>query len=350
MNNQYNVWCKWHKLKTVMLGNLFLPEFFDKVKNDKIRSALKQITEETHENLANFESVLKSFGCEVVRPYLDPASSIEQYTQNNRVSRVPRPPLQARDAHMVLGNRMYYGVSDHPALSEAVKAYNPNVIDLPGVGADSPYFTLVGKDLYVDFEKTGFEEVRITKEHLDKIRDTNPELRINSLKIGGHNDGTFHTLKKGAILSLHNIQSYEKTFPGWDVCYLPNQSWHLVDGFLKMKKVVGGRWWVPGQEENRDFIFFVETWLEDWVGYCEESVFDVNVLMLDEHNVCVSSYNKEAFAFFKKHKIEPTIVPWRHRYFWDGGLHCITLDLFREGHKEDYFPDRKEPVVDEGFN
>jgi len=27
----------------------------------------------------------------------------------------------------------------------------------------------------------------------------------------------------------------------------------------------------------------------------------------------------------------------RHRYFWDGGLHCFTLDLRRKGHRENYF-------------
>ena len=41
--------------------------------------------------------------------------------------------------------------------------------------------------------------------------------------------------------------------------------------------------------------------------------------------------------FLKKHNMEPVHIPWRHRYFWDGGLHCITLDLEREGTKEDYF-------------
>lgn len=350
MNRQYNVWCKWHKLKTVMLGNLFLPEFFDSVKNDKIKSALKQITEETHENLANYEAVLKSFGCQVIRPYLDPKSSIEDYAYHNKVQRVPRPPLQPRDAHVVIGNQMYYGVGDHPALNKAVKRYNSNVVDLPGLNCEAPNFTLVGKDLYADLGSSRLDRSKITTEHLETIKKINPEIRVNQLTVGGHTDGCFHTLKKGAILSLHDIQRYENTFPGWDVCYLPNQSWHLVEGFTKMKAVVGGKWWVPGQEDNKDFIFFVETWLEDWVGYCEESVFDVNVLMLDEHNVCVSNYNKEAFDFFKKHKIEPTIVPWKHRYFWDGGLHCITLDLYREGKMENYFPDRKEPIMDEGYD
>ena len=34
-------------------------------------------------------------------------------------------------------------------------------------------------------------------------------VRLNYLNIGGHNDGCFHTIKPGAILSLHEIQKYE---------------------------------------------------------------------------------------------------------------------------------------------
>ena len=44
-----------------------------------------------------------------------------------------------------------------------------------------------------------------------------------------------------------------------------------------------------------------------------------------------------AFDHFKKHKVEPIIFNFRHRYFWDGGIHCITQDLYREGKQEDYF-------------
>ena len=32
----------------------------------------------------------------------------------------------------------------------------------------------------------------------------------------------------------------------------------------------------------------------------------------------------------KKNKIDYIVVPWRHRFFLDNGLHCITLDLYRE--------------------
>ena len=40
--------------------------------------------------------------------------------------------------------------------------------------------------------------------------------------------------------------------------------------------------------------------------------------------------------------MEAIYVPWRHRFFWDGGLHCITLDLVRAGTQQDYFPERAD--------
>ena len=65
------------------------------------------------------------------------------------------------------------------------------------------------------------------------------------------------------------------------------------------------------QEDNDEFTHFVETWLQDWVGYVEETVFDVNVLVLDEHHVCINNMNPTVIEFLKKHKMEPIHIPWR---------------------------------------
>jgi len=410
----YNVWCKWHPLKTVMLGDCYGASFFDEIKSDRIRSALQRIADETQEDLSNYQTVLESFGAKVLRPKLTPHQSIVEY-MNDRGGigghqGVPRSPLQPRDTQLVIGNKLYMTNNDHPAIMQELYRYEPNAdcyVSLPmsvaklsdhekrnircikrhrwediappswGTYADyirpdyfetidpqiaaevlkhhiklmpsidAPSMTLVGKDLYLDYYREGV----LPPLHENQLAQITQhcDLRINGLHIGGHNDGVFHTLKPGAILSLWEIQRYADTFPGWDVCFIPDQSWSKMSSFLKMKKKVNGKWWVPGEEDNDEFTLFVETWLQDWVGYAAESVFDVNVLMLDERNVCVNNYNETAFEFFKKHKIEPTIVPWRHRYFWDGGLHCITLDLYREGQQEDHFPSRQGPVFDQGF-
>jgi len=416
--NKYNIWNKWDKLKTVMLGDCYSPDFFRDIKNKKIRSALQQISEETKEDLEYYESVLKDFGCEVLRPELDNSDSIMNYIEHDGTLQgnqgVPRSPLQPRDGQLVIGDKLFYTGMDHSSIKTALDEYCKNfdfigeipylpeyiynnykgdcapdwpsyeeyvyrsynkipLSNIPEICkelheihtfeknagwsnkffVDAPCITVVGKDIYIDGIDIKDERKLIERLNLELYNEFKYKynnFRINTLNIGGHNDGCFHTIKEGAILSLEEIQTYEQTFPKWDVCYLPDQSWHKVSGFLKIKEKVSGKWWVPGQENNDEFTNFVESWLQDWVGYAEETVFDVNVLVLDEHHVCVNNLNPTVVNFLKKHNMEPVHVPWRHRYFWDGGLHCITLDLYREGEQKDYFPERGDtPISDEGF-
>ena len=216
----------------------------------------------------------------------------------------------------------------------------------------APSITVVGEDIYLS-TKDFFDSIdssEVLNYYINSFKKMFNKHRCNTISCGGHSDGSFHTLKEGVIISLREVQHYEDTFPGWDICYLPDQSWSKVEGFLKIKNKVSGKWWVPEQEDNDEFTNFVETWLTDWVGYVEETVFDVNVLMLDQHHCCVSNPdNPIVNQFLKKHNIEPVYVPWRHRYFWDGGLHCITLDLYRNGIQQNYFPNRKNEIVDIGF-
>lgn len=410
MNGKYNIWNKWDPLKTVMLGDCYGPEFFRDIKSNKIRSALTQIAEETQEDLSYYEAVLKDFGCTVLRPELDTTDSILNYIDSDGKVKgsqgVPRSPLQPRDCQLVIGNNLFYTGLDHPSIKKVLNNYNNNFCQIIGpltedmflgykgndapdwpsyeeyvhnyvnqnpitesqsinnefdnihrleargmnFPVNAPSITVVGKDIYIDGRIENIYSPELTNFYLQQFKNKYRKFRHNVLHIGGHSDGSFHTLKPGLLLSLQEIQRYEQTFPDWDVCYLPNQSWDKVDGFLKIKNQVSGKWWVPEQEDNDEFTHFVETWLQDWVGYVEETVFDVNVLVLDEHHVCVNNMNPTVVNFLKKHNMEPVYVPWRHRYFWDGGLHCITLDLYREGKQQDYFPNRQKPILDIGFD
>ena len=377
---KYNIWNKWDPLKVCMLGNNYAPEFFNGV-NDKVASPLKRICEETLEDLEGYKTILQDFGVEVIQPELDPN---ERFLDNPH--RYPRGPLQPRDNQLVIANECYATTQDHPSIIQCLKDYSDVVISDYDVNYPMPlsenyYKTIAGADYpsYDQFLKNRknkeFFEDHVWQELVYQFRirpmissayvfpigkslivgslsiteDVSKEEHIYQIPsfgkfncvftpVDGHTDGNFHPIKPGAILSLNDVQNYAETFPGWEVCYLPDQSWEKVKPFVKLKWENGGKWWLAGEEDNAEFTNFVETWLQDWVGYVEETVFDVNVLMLDEHHCCVSNPNNaEVNAFLKKHKVEPVYVPWRHRYFWDGGLHCITLDLYREGTQKDYF-------------
>ena len=196
--------------------------------------------------------------------------------------------------------------------------------------------TRLGKDLYF-----GLNNVvnYLNRDHfINGWQKLFPGYRVHPITSPGHHDGAFTPVKPGLIISTGHAQDYSETFPGWEIVRLKKDHWQQVKDFRKVKEQNRGRWWVPGEENNDDLADFINTWLEDWVLYVEETVFDVNMLVVDEKNVLCNNYNKEAFDAFERHGVTPHVVNFRHRYFWDGGLHCITSDLHREGTQQDYFP------------
>ncbi len=84
------------------------------------------------------------------------------------------------------------------------------------------------------------------------------------------------------------------------------------------------------------------------VGYAYETNFDVNTLSIDENTVVTSGYNAQIEKELNALGIELIVTPMRHRYFWDGGIHCNTLDLYREGEMTDLFPERGDQGLDFG--
>jgi len=84
----------------------------------------------------------------------------------------------------------------------------------------------------------------------------------------------------------------------------------------------------------------VEINLAHWAGNVEETIFDVNMVMLDRNNVMTCNYNKQIFDTLDRYDITAHVVPFRHKYFWDGALSCVTSDLHREGTRQNLFPDR----------
>ena len=79
-----------------------------------------------------------------------------------------------------------------------------------------------------------------------------------------------------------------------------------------------------------DTDLFIDQYLKSWVGYCEETLFDINLSVIDSDNVMAISQNSQVYDRLESLGITVHKVPFRHRFFWDGGLHCITNDLVRE--------------------
>lgn len=375
----YQVYQHWDPLKVCVVGRSYPPEFYSWIKTPHVRRLFEKIAIETEEDYANIISKLQSFGVEVLRPEL-PEIVFDGQS-------FAAPPMNPRDTMVMIGTKFYsnydsydfghfyYNIKqpDWPWIDskECIKKLPTNIqsqvyqlhekycrdnlsrkcYDLIYAQIRSQgnqittYFddwcnganvTRIGRDLYFGTA----DRQQNTKELHLKMKQEFCDYRTHVIDTQGHSDATYCPVCPGLIISLCDIPTYSDTFPDWEVVYLPNQSWDKVAPFLHLKQQNDGRWWIPGFEYDQSVIDTVETWLDHWVGYVEQTVFDVNMLVIDPKNVMVFSYNKQVFDALSKYGITAHIVTFRHRYFWDGGIHCVTSDLDRDGSMQDYFPYR----------
>lgn len=331
----HNIHCQWHTLKTCIVGRTYHADFFR-----GLHPGLARICNETEEDLQNICSVLGSFNVEVLRPQLDRNDHISNYTKSS----APKPPIAPRDAHVVIGDKTFEFGPIHPSIAELI----PDAIRSPfhrsrhESDVPAPSITQLGRDLLIDEKCFGHWEMQWLQNQL-------PGYRFNSISIGGHNDGSFIILKPGVVISLPETIDWETHFPGWSVLEINHDGWDLCRDWLQERKLNNGRWWLPGQEDDDKLARTVEDWLSNWMGYAAESVFSLNALIVDESNVIVNTARRDVIDFMRSHDINPIICPLRHQYFWDNGIHCMTLDLHREGNTFDLFPDRKYPFICSGF-
>lgn len=330
---QYNA--PWHRLKHICVGSTYLPEFYEPVKNSQVRDALQRIASETVEDYNNLIKVLESLDITVSRSNINSQNTIMDYVDtqgridyqhSQSFTLIPRPPMQPRDSVLIVGRQVVMTNSESHWFTDLYPDYDTIISPIV---FDAPLVTVIGNRLIVD-----------CRDHPDLaefLSSIFPDYKIVPVLIGGHNDAVFSVVAPGTIISTYHHTNYQETFPGWKVKFIDNQSWNAVPEWRKLKHSNRHRWWSPDQQSNPEFANFVDTWLGNWVGYVAETVFDVNMLQINEHCVLVNNYNKELFDFLKQNRIEPVVVPFRHRFFWDGGLHCITNDLYREGDYESYF-------------
>ena len=376
----YSVYQHWDPLKVCVVGRSYPPDFYSWITVPHVRELFERIAIETEEDYQNIINKLESFGVKVLRPNLPTDPFIN--------GKFLLPPMTPRDYTVMVGNTFYENYSfnfykayqdvkdpswpecntaeDFKLLPDWIqnecitvhgfKKYQANLnmyvhifdhIRKQGNTVKSQHsnpnlngaqISRIGRDLYFGTESYD-QDIVSYKKFIDQEFTSTRNHIVNT---GGHGDGTYCPVCPGLIISLNDVPTYKTTFPGWEVVYLPGQSWAKVKPFLNLKNKNKGKWWIPGFEQDQAVIDVVETWLGHWTGYVEETVFDVNMLIIDPKNVMVFNYNKQVFDALARYGITPHVVPFRHRYFWDGGIHCVTSDLHREGVMQDFFPERSD--------
>lgn len=381
----------WGTLRSVMLGSYFYPEFFSKITNPKVREPLMRMAEEINQDLDVFQSILKAHGAQVIKAaqptgYFDESNpyaptlhvrnthavvgdTMYQFNQDWPVPITPTLKEYCDNVvNLIDSNNNFYkanmeaagktnycqstdtwyrkekyqelagsswpdyydyvqGVrSEDPDINNEISSFHtaityetkelgplqgPNVISLPGE-------VVVSHCEYCAYDQWLGQHIQ-----------DRPVRQFVS--VASHVDGCFAVIGNNTILGISPFVDYESIFPGYTVVKVPEKSYQdQIEEFNLMKQRVDGAWWLAGEEHNDQFINFVENNLKSWVGYVAESIFDVNVLALNNNTICVSNITPEVETQLKARGIDCIVVPWRHRFFVDGGLHCITLDLYRD--------------------
>lgn len=360
-----NSWNGWDPLKVCMVGSCVPDNFFNSIKDRKLASDLNRIVEETNEDLAFFIETLEKHGVEVVRPgnidYFDDdfhktmenirSDNDGEYKQSLEHTGLIKPELTPRDWLIIMGKKAFATtpnthrrkLCDKLFEKEDYISLNASRNELWWLenpewhgGFAAPYVTRVGEDIICDTEDHKDKNYELTSKFF-------PDYNYTQIAEGGHSDGIFSPVKPGHIISIEDVTKnlYEKSFPNWEIFYvnkhesMPEKWWDFKKWHREFDRNPK-EYWSNDLNDNPALSQFVDEWLYDWVGFAVESVFEVNMLSLSENKVMGSTRHKKLEKHLEKIGMEFIHVPFRHRRFWDGGLHCLTVDLVRDGDKQKY--------------
>ena len=338
-----NSYSEFQPLEEIVVGQGYPPEYFDHIQDQEVRENLQKIFIEIEEDFQYLVKTLESFGVVVQRPGI---CTKEYFQANALMGNLVIPPLTPRDRQGVFGKKLLrlgkYDVFDQ--LFDHYKSKDPdNVIDVFELssdhvlsGANNSCILKMGRDIW--FDESDFLTAD-QSQWLEKNILTDPEYRFHRMLTDGHGDCVFAVVKPGVIItSYHDTGVDYQDFPNWDIHRLNTSSIERED-FWKFREQLhpGGTWWVPNMHNLPKFRSYVDQYLNTWLGTVHESVFDVNCLSIDENHVIFGCYDQGVFDYCRKHGIEPILCDIRHRFFFDGSVHCCTLDIRRRGGMEDYF-------------
>jgi hypothetical protein len=322
-------------LREVWLGDCYPACWYDHF-DSHTREVFHQITELTKKDLNRFEKKLQELGVLTHRPRFDHRDRYCDWQGN-----LCKPPITPRDWAMVLGDTLYV-VPQYPNmftgfdntiqlyqdLGHSVKVLDRGKPD-PMCFLPFPSTVRVGKDLFVDFSinHAGADFIRQVCDVLSQ------DYRVHITHSGDHHDGVFCPIAPGQIFSTHYRTAYDQTFPDWHVFWLSDTTKD------RRRYARNGRWWVDGidLQIHNDAVL---KYASDWIGNFLETVFEVNMLVIDDKNICCIMEDDAGFRRLEQLGITPHVVDFKTRGFWDGGLHCLTVDIHRLGERLDYWPNR----------
>lgn len=321
----------WSPLQETWLGDVYPISWYEHLE-PAVRDVFQELTEITQQDLNKIQQQLEGMGITVQRPcYHDIDDFLDQQEQ------LIKPAICPRDNHVVIGNILYrsnVGVGDpwQDVIEKYLKDNRVCVTEAPAWCITGANVVRVGKDIIIDRDWM----------HDYQYQNDWPEYRVQVVSNGGHLDGCFAILKPGLLLVNHYFDDYERTFPGWEIIQLDDPTYGAAPstGYQQPYPVYNGKFWDTTVETNRSFNQHIIDHALDWVGCYTETYFELNCLVIDPQNVMMLESNHELAETLSRHGITVHWVPFRARSFWDGAMHCLTVDIRRDSEMRDYFPER----------
>jgi len=338
------IYTEWDQLTEVIIGCTYNIASLQQFSDNEFIDNMSQILLETEEDFLKLKKLLESFHVKVYRPQ---QPILKEEISRNWTAKFPYPPLCPRDFHVAYGNTIIstiggdcnrYTESDY-FLNIMLEKYaeGRNYISMPKpiLSRDyQPYEKLEGQILFhaANILKCGDTLIhtqpyveghhgRGTKQGLDWIkRNIGSDVKWVSIPKAGHADGKIALIKPG-LLMCYDEKAIPEELKKWDKIVVKRKA--LPDYFNNIKS----------QHFYKDI---VQNWLTHWIGYVDETIFDINVLSINENTVITNGYDKDVYNKLKEYNVEMIPFDFKHKYFWDCGLHCISLDLTREGEPNNY--------------
>jgi len=348
------IYTDYDPLQEVIVGDCYAPGDIDGFLPKESIKGFNTILEETKEDFEKLVVFLEQGGVKVRRPEVNKYDS--ELNFSNFTTKLPICPIVPRDQYIVLGKKII----------QTYTSYTDRYLD-----------SLNYKKIFLDLFKQGYDWISQPPPMLTDLNED--DLWYISNTTYTHklpNEILWHTatmFKAGDTIIVNGDGPGSKLGLEWMKRVLPefkfmeNQDTifrnygHIDHGFFLIDDetvVHGGIEWVPQPLRSkklidvkpylskvvtdnyiRDYVAsggkYSQSWLEkylaNWRGYAQEVCFDLNVLVLDSKNVLFGKHLPELFAFLKKHGIECHAIEQRHELYWEGGIHCSTLDIKRKG-------------------
>ena len=313
-----------------------------------MRDCFHEITEKTKQDLEKIQKKLESFGVKVRRPIYN---NIDDFL--GPYERLQKPAITPRDHCLVSGNNLFiadgYAVSWNSTVEEYRRDSSVNIVSHTKLsGAD---VVRVGRDIYIDVGQHPNKQDISGKTEWARSWFSNfdryfSDYRVHLLANGGHIDACFSIASPELILANRYYDAYENTFPGWKILkVMEDPEFAKYTRFRDSRSPnSNGKFWLTDAaskgKTSKAFNEHVIKHALDWVGDYTETYFETNALSIDQHNIMLLGENQAVFRELEKHGVTVHPVDFRTRTFWDGGMHCLTLDIRRDSAIRDYFPDR----------